>query len=618
MSSKTVKIDGEISIHTENILPIIKKWLYSENEIFVRELISNAFDATVKLQRVKKIDGIENLPEAGQIQVLVNETEKTITFKDNGIGMDADEVQKYINQIAFSGAEEFVEKYKNKDEDSQIIGHFGLGFYSSFIVSEKVEIVSLSYKKDAQAIHWSCDGSTHFSIKESDKKDVGTEIVLHIGEENKAYLSESKLEELVKKYSNFLPVEIKVGDKVCNDHNPLWIEQPKNVKEDAYKEFYQKLFPYNPDPLFWIHLNVDYPFNLKGILYFPKLKHELDSSKGRIKLFCNQVFVTDEAKDVVPEFLTLLQGAIDCPDIPLNVSRSYLQNDPYVRKISKHIVKKISDKLNELYKKDLDQYKTYWEDIHPFIKYGMMNDSDFYEKVKDIVLFPSSTGESTSISAYLERNKEKMENKVLYCNDKDIQAGYINLCKEQGLEVLFVHSLIDTHFIQFLESKNTEIKYVSVDTEISSLLKEDNADAKVVDPKDNKTQDDKLADLFKTILKKETLKVESESLKNEAVPALLVQSEQSRRMKQMSQMMGQGASLPQFDEYTLVLNTKNPVIKQILKLKDADKQATVDKLCRQVYDLALMNQTALTGDDLQSFIKRSNELLLTLTESLQG
>ena len=506
MSKKTkATIKGNISIHTENIFPIIKKWLYSDHEIFLRELVSNGFDAITKLQKIAVKENVADIPSP-KINIQVDTEKKTVTFSDTGLGMDAEEVTKYITEIAFSSAEEFIEKFKDKDEKNQIIGHFGLGFYSSFMVSNLVEIKSKSYKKDATAILWSCDGSTSYTITESDRKEIGTDVILHINEENKSFLEEAKITELAQKYTNFLPVEIQVNGKKVNDESPLWTKAPNEVSEEEYKEFYKKLFPFNAEPLFWIHLNVDYPFNLKGILYFPKVMHELDATKGQVKLFCKQVFVSDNANDVIPEFLTLLQGAIDCPEIPLNVSRSYLQNDPYVQKISKHIIKKVADKLNEMAKKDNGNFETIWNDISPFIKYGMMQNDDFYSKVKDIIIFESSTGHKTNIPDYLDRNKEKSKDKVLYCADKEGQNTYITMCKEQGLEVLFLHALIDTHFIQFLESKDTNIKYVSVDSELSDTLIEENQPTQVVD-KDNKTSDDKLLDIFKTSLNDDKLKI---------------------------------------------------------------------------------------------------------------
>ncbi len=604
---------GEISIHTENIFPIIKKWLYSDHEIFLRELASNAFDATTKLQKLATLEDIKDLKEPN-INIIIDEKKKTITFSDTGLGMDADEVEKYITQIAFSGAEEFVQKIKENDskDKSEIIGHFGLGFYSSFMVADLVEINSKSYKKNADAVFWSCTGSTDYTIEKSDKKEIGTDIILHINDDNKEYLNETKIKDLVKKYTNFLPINIQVNGVTANEKNPLWIKTPKDVKEENYKEFYQKLFPYNGDPLFWIHLNVDYPFNLQGILYFPKVMHELDSNKGQVKLFCKQVFVSDNANAIIPEFLTLLQGAIDCPDIPLNVSRSYLQNDPYVQKISKHIIKKVADKLNDLAKKDKNHFESIWTDISPFIKYGMMQNDDFYSKVKDIIIFESSLGYKTSIPEYLERNKEKMKDKVIYCSDKDGQATYVNMCKEQDVEVLFTHALIDTHFLQFLESKDNTIKYCSVDSELSDLLVDESKKTEVVD-QDNKTNDDKLADIFKKALNNDKIKVDVKSLKSESISGMILESEQVKRMKNMSHFM-QDKGTGIFDDFTLVVNNNNALVKDLMTLQsNSEKETLVSKLCNHIYDLAKMSKQPLTGEETQSFINRSNELMKELT-----
>ena len=405
-----------------------------------------------------------------------------------------------------------------------------------------------------------------------------------------------------------MPIEIKVGKDIANNQNPLWIKQPSEVKDEEYKEFYKALFPYNQEPLFWIHLNVDYPFNLQGILYFPKLVHELDAKKGKIQLYCQQVYVTDEAKDVVPEFLTLLQGAIDCPEIPLNVSRSYLQNDPYVQKISKHIVKKIADKLNDLYKKERETLEGYWEDISPFIKYGMMTNDDFYEKAKELIMFESSEGGMITLNDYLERNKTKNENKVLYCADKASQGSYVQLCKDQGLEVLFTHAMIDSHFIQFLESKNSETKFISVDSELTELLKD--KEEKKEDKK--KPEDEKCEEVFKKALGDEKLEVKVEALKTDTIPAMVVQPEFVKRMATMSHMTG---GMPQLDTHQLIINSNNNTIKALMSLNEKkEKQETVKKLCSHIYDLAKLSQKPLTGDDMQLFIKRSNDLVSMIAE----
>ena len=613
MTTKTQKITGDISINTENILPIIKKWLYSEQEIFVRELISNAFDAINKYKKIKISEGVGDITSKGKIKIKIDKDKKTLTFADNGLGMDAEEIQKYINQIAFSGAEDFIKKYKDKDEKNQIIGHFGLGFYSAFMAAELVEINSLSYKKGAQAVNWQCDGTSKFSIKPTKKTEVGTDVILHINKENEKFLEESKITELVKKYANFLPVEIEIDGKLTNDQNPLWLKQPAEIKDEEYKEFYQKLFPFSPEPLFWIHLNVDYPFSLKGILYFPKILHELDSHKGQVKLFCQQVFVTDNAKEIIPEFLTLLQGTVDCPDIPLNVSRSYLQNDPYVQKISKHITKKVADKLNELYKKDKENFEKYWTDISPFIKFGMMNNHDFYEKVKDIVIFPSSSGDNTSLKDYLERNKDKNKDTIFYCTDKESKIVHLNMLKEHGLEIIFLDSVIDSHFINFLESKDPKIKYKSIDSEVDEHLIDKTAQNEIEDPKGNKALKEKIETIFKENLKNEKLKIKVEDLKSDKTSAIIMQSEHLKRMKDMSLMMRQKLPEQMFEDYTLVINTKSPVIKNILKLSETpNKGLNTEMLCNQVYDLAVLAQGPVSGEQKQRFIDRTNTILASL------
>ncbi|MEK9656977.1 MAG: molecular chaperone HtpG [bacterium] len=606
MSTKEkLNIQGDISIHTENILPIIKKWLYSENEIFIRELVSNAYDACKKRKYIASTTG-ETVPEA-EINIDFNEKEKTITISDNGIGLNAEEVQKYINQIAFSGAEDFIKKYKGKDEKNQVIGHFGLGFYSSFIVSDLVEIKSLSHNKNEKAVHWSCEGSTKFELKESDKKNVGTDIILHVNKESENYLNEAKLSELIKKYANFLPVKIKLKDKQINDDAPLWIKDPKDIKDEEYKEFYQKLLPMQGEPLFWIHLNVDYPFNLQGILYFPKLLHELDANKGKINLFCQQVFVTENAKDIVPEFLTLLQGAIDCPDIPLNVSRSYLQNDPIVKKISSHIVKKIGDKLNELYKKDKASYEKYWNDINPFIKYGVMNDDTFFKKIKDIILFKSSNGYATTLSEYKERNEKDLKEKVLYCQNQESLSTYVEICKAQNLEVLYLEAVIDSHFIQYLESKNPDQKFVSVDSELSELLQDKDKNKNVIDPKTNKNKQDEIKDIVTNALNNEKLVIKVEALKAKEIPAMIIQDEHMKRFEQMSSMMK--GPKQSFDNHTLILNSENEIVSRLQQLKALNQGDKIKEIAEQLYDLAKLGQKPLSGKELQNFLSRSFALL---------
>ncbi len=610
--TSSTHIEGELSIHTENIFPVIKKWLYSDHEIFLRELISNAFDAITKLHKIGVSEKLEFKLSDGVINIKTDVEKKTLTISDNGVGLDADEVQKYINQIAFSGAEDFLKKYSDKDEASQIIGHFGLGFYSAFMVASKVEIISKSYRPKANAIHWECDGSTRFSLDETEKPEVGTDIVLHITEDNESFLTEGRIEELIKKFSNFLPLDIQVNGKTVNDKHPIWIQKPTELTKEDYLAFYQKLYPFSPDPLFWIHLNVDFPFTLKGILYFPKLVHEMDIQRGSVKLFCHQVFVTDNAKEVLPEFLTMLRGTIDCPDLPLNVSRSYLQQDPYVRKIATHIVKKVADRLVELSKKEPAELESFWDDLHPFVKFGMMSDGDFYEKVKDIVIFKSSEQAFTTLSAYQERNKEKLGESVIYSADPTTQQSYVTMLKEHGIEVLFLSGLIDTHFIQFVESKNTGVKFKAVDADIAEHL---------IHPEESKKEDaseseadQHLKSLFESALGDPKTTIRVEALKSDKLPALMIQPETIRRMKEMSVSMQQKLPDSMFDNTTLVVNRNHPIVQRLNSPENAIANAETTLICQSIADLARMSQKPLTGDQLERHIETTMKLLALLVE----
>jgi len=593
------RISGDISIHTQNIFPIIKKWLYSEHEIFIRELVSNSLDAITKRNTIATKEGRSELSVNGKIEIKVDKDAKTVTISDNGLGLDADDLQKYINQIAFSGAEEFVKKYQDKVGDDPIIGHFGLGFYSSFMVASKVMIRSLSHKPGATSALWECDGSTAFSIVDGDRTEIGTDVILHIPDENEEYVFEGRIEELVKKYANFLPVEITVNGKAANAQNPLWVKSPSEVTEDEYKSFYQTLFPYNPEPLFWIHLNVDYPFNLKGILYFPKLIHELDAQKGQVKLFCRQVFVSDSAKEVLPDFLTILQGAIDCPDLPLNVSRSFLQNDPYVQKIAKHVVKKVADKLIDEFRGDRSKFAGYWDDISPFVKFGMINNAEFFEKAREVVIFKTTEGKDLTVADYIDANP-KLEKKIVYTSNKEAQGRYVQLCKDQGLDVVVLQSVIDSHFIQFLEGKESEVKFVSVESALADHLSGETA------------EDDAIQQLFTTALGNDKLKVTLQTMGDSSVPAILTQPEFSKRMQEMAAAMGQrgGMSASMFEDYTLVVNTASPIVQQIKAMGASNLNSDlVNNVCRYVYDLALMGQRPLSGDQMNDFVLRSNQLL---------
>lgn len=614
--------NGNISIHTENIFPIIKKWLYSDKDIFIRELVSNGCDAVSKLKRLVSLGEAKEQTEKYEIKVMFNKEAKTLKFCDNGIGMTAEEVKKYINQVAFSGAEDFIEKYKDKmDEESQIIGHFGLGFYSAFMVSDKVEIDTLSYMDGSEAAKWICQGGTEYELTESDRKEVGTTVTLYLSEDSQEFLDEFKLREVITKHCGFLPVEIYLIDenkkkdekseeeaepKPLNDTNPLWNKSPNECTEEEYREFYRKVFHDYKEPLFWIHLNVDYPFNLKGILYFPKFDHEFNAVEGEIKLFNNQVFVADNIKEVIPEFLLLLKGVIDCSDLPLNVSRSFLQNDKNVIKISKHISKKVADKLTELYKKERDNYNNFWDDISVFIKYGCIREADFYDKVKDIIIFKNTNGEYVTLKEYLEKNKDKHENKVFYVDDEKQQAQYIRMFKNNGLEAVILNTGIDTHFISFLEMREAGVKFTRIDSDLSETLKDEGA----ISEDEVKS----LEKIFKEALENDKLTFKVENLKDEDIPAILLLSEDARRMQNMRSMFAGMDMGDMFkDEETLVINNRNSLVKSIIsKAGDENAGDTTDDIkliCRHIYDLARISSTQLEPEEMARFIARSNDIL---------
>ena len=610
MGKKVKKEEGQISIHTENIFPIIKKWLYSDKDIFLRELVSNAVDAIHKLQNVNLLEGLQ-LSDDYKVDIHIDKDAGTLSVSDNGIGMTADEVRKYINQVAFSSAEDFVEKFKDLEDKNQIIGHFGLGFYSSFMVAETVEIRTLSYQKEAKAVHWTCEGTTSYTIEEISKDKRGTEVILHLNDDEKEFLDPVKVRELIKKYCNFLPVSICLEGDEVNDKNPLWTKASTEISEDEYKEFYRKLYPMSDDPLFWIHLNIDFPFNLKGILYFPRLTNEFDVTRSHINLFCNQVFVSDNTPELIPEFLTPLQGTLDAPDLPLNVSRSYLQNDPQVRKIREVISGRVASKIVDLAKKDQDAFVPIWEDIHSFVKYGMMREDKFYDKVKDQVIY-RSTGEEryTTLPDYLERGKEQHENKVYYANDEGAQATYLRLFKSQGLEALILDAMIDNHFIQFLESKNTDLKFERVDSDITENLLEHDASKKIVTGEDNQTREEKIEKLFKDHLDIKGLHIRVETLKDESVPGMILLNEQQRRFKEMTRMMAQGGEMPDmFADHTLMVNTASPAIAKVLARADSSDSETANMLIDQIYDLAMLSHQAISKERMAGFMERSGKLL---------
>ncbi len=609
MSEELKKEEGSISIHTENIFPIIKKWLYSDKDIFLRELVSNAVDAIHKLQNINLMEGLK-LADEYKVDIHIDKEAGTLTVADNGIGMTAEEVRKYINQVAFSSAEDFVERFKDLEDKNQIIGHFGLGFYSSFMVAETVEIRTLSYQKDVEAVHWRCEGTTNYSIEATDKKERGTEIILHLNDDEKEFLETDAVSEVLKKFCNFLPVSINLEGEVINDKNPLWTKSASEISDDEYKEFYRKLYPMSADPLFWIHLNIDFPFNLKGIVYFPRLTNEFDVTKSHISLFCNQVFVSDNTPELIPEFLTPLQGCLDAPDLPLNVSRSYLQNDPQVRKIREVISGRVASKIVDLAKNDREAFEPIWEDIHSFVKYGMMREDKFYEKVKDQVIY-HATGDDkyTTLPDYLDRAKEKHENKVYYSNDEGTQATYLKLFKSQGMEALILDAMIDNHFIQFLESKNTDLKFERVDSDITENLIEADPSQKIVDGSDNKTKGDKIEELFKENLDIKGLTIRIETLKDDSVPGMILLNEQSRRFKEMTSMMGQGEMPDMFSDHTLMVNTASPAVDKVLKLQEDGDTESVGMLIDQIYDLAMLSHQAISKERMAGFLERSGKLL---------
>lgn len=612
---------GSISIHTENIFPIIKKWLYSDKDIFIRELISNGCDAVNKYKKLISLGEAKgNTDENYKIKVSIDKENSALIFEDNGIGMTAEEVEKYINQVAFSGAEDFFNTYKDKmNEENDIIGHFGLGFYSSFMVSKKVQIDTLSYKENATPVRWVSEDGLEFELTQSDNRETrGTTITLFLADDSKEFLEEYTVRNIIDKYCSFLPVDIYLEtikteetkeDEVVdttpiNDTNPLWLKAPKDCTDEEYKEFYRKVFKTFDEPLFWIHLNVDYPFNLKGILYFPKLKNEFELIEGKVKLYNNQVFVADNIKEVIPEFLLLLKGVIDCPDLPLNVSRSFLQNDRDVSKISKHIVKKVADKLKSLYKNERENYEKFWDDIQVFIKFGCLKDESFYDKVKDSVLFKTINSQYITLNDYLENCKEKHENKVFYVSNEEQQSQYIKLFKDYGLDAVILDSTIDNHFISMIEFKNQGVHFNRIDADLSDILKDN-------DNENNKEIKTDIENLFKDVIGDRINNYSVESLKSEDTPAIILISEQSRRMAEMrSQFAGMDFGMSFEEEKTLVINNNSSIVKKLVSLKDDEsKKEQISLICNQIVDIALLSNKELDSKQLDEFIKRNNQLM---------
>lgn len=592
---------GKVSVNTENIFPIIKKFLYTDNEIFLRELISNATDATNKLKVLSQRGDVKGDLGDLKISVTIDEKKNTLTISDSGIGMTADEIDKYINQIAFSGAEEFVEKFKDTKEDANIIGHFGLGFYSSFMVADKVEINSLSHAEGAEPAKWTCEGSTDFKITKGKRKKRGTDIILHINEESKDFLTKWKISELLNKYCKFLPIPIEFDEKTINETAPLWKKNPSELKEEDYTEFYSKLYPMSEPPLFWIHLNVDYPFNLTGVLYFPKIKKEIDPNRNKIQLYSNQVYVTDNVEDIVPEYLMLLHGVIDSPDIPLNVSRSSLQADGAVKKITSHISKKVADKLAELHKADFEDYKSKWANMSIFVKYGMISDEKFYDRAKGICLLQNTDKAFSSIEEYITRieanQTDKEGNRIgLYTNDVEKQHTFIEAAKDKGYEVLLLDEVIDNHFISNLEQKNEkfQLKRVDADT-ISKLIDKDEKNESVLSEEDTS----KLKEVFEGATDQEKYSINAVVMSPNDPFITITRSEWERRMSEMGgmggmQMFGQ---LP--EKYTMAINTNHALASKVLKSKGKNQS----KLLNQAINLAKLSQNLLTGKELSEFVK---------------
>ena len=611
---------GTISIHAENILPIIKKWLYSEKEIFLRELVANAADAMHKLHRMNVLGEETRELEKFAITISCDKNARTVTITDTGIGMTADEIKKYINQVAFSGLRDFVEKYQDKDTSQQVIGHFGLGFYSSFMVADRVEIDSLSCRKGAEAAHWSCDGSINFSLSASERETHGTSVVLHIAAESEEMLEETTLQGILHKYCAFVKYPIFMGGRMINDPEPLWTKSPSQLGDKDYLDFFHKLFPLSPDPLFWIHLNVDYPFALKGVLYFPRLQHELDASQGEVKLYCNQVFVSDNLKEIVPDYLVSLKGTLDCADLPLNVSRSYLQNDPQVRKISQHISKKVADKLVGLAKTEQEKFRGYWKDIHPFIKYGMMRDQDLYTKLIPHVVYATTKGEYLTLDGYLEKNREQTDNKIVYASDVDAQATYVTMFEEQGIDVIITDTLIDNHFISYAERQSEKrYNFQRIDSDLAKNLVSSSA-SKIIDPKDNLDASEKISDLFRKSLERPGIKVRVENLKSTKVPAMLVFDETTRRMQDMARFSkGLGHGEPTAGEHTLVVNQNNGAIKRLLTLAaSTGRERDIKMMVNQIYDLAYLQHGRLSSEMMKNFVERSASIMERMGNSGAG
>ncbi|MCA2654303.1 MAG: molecular chaperone HtpG [Microcystis sp. M061S2] len=656
----TVLEKGNITIHTENIFPIIKKSLYTDHEIFLRELISNSVDAISKLKMASLAGEARGEFPEPEINLAIDKENRTLSITDNGIGMTGEEIKKYINQVAFSSAEEFINKYQKSAND--LIGHFGLGFYSAFMVAKKVEIDTLSYQEGATPVHWCCDGSPEFELTDSSRSQIGTTITLTLMDEEGEYLEPARIRQLVKTYSDFMPVPIKIDGEVINQQRALWKESPQNLTKEDYLEFYRYLYPFQEEPLLWVHLNTDYPFLLNGILYFPKLRPDVDVSKGQLKLFCNQVFVSDHCEEIIPDFLIPLRGVIDSPDIPLNVSRSALTKDRTVRRIADFIAKKIADRLKSLYNEDAKEYIRCWGDVGNFIKFGSLKEDKFKQQVEDILIYRTTykppetpvqvevqTAEGdawqeataktpleaieqegyTTLKAYLERHKERHENRVFYCTDPRSQSTYVELYKNQGLEILFFDSFIDTnYFIPFLEREYSDVKFTRVDSELDSTLLEQDQASEIIDPASNKTRAELIKEIFAKALDNSRINIKTEALKSDdpqgTPPAIVLLPEAMRRLQEMTAMMQQKAmAFP--EEHILMINTNHPLIQQIVQISqgsivtgsgESPSAQLAKMLCQHVYDLALIAQKGFDAEGMQAFVERSNRVLTKLTEKI--
>ena len=656
----TVLEKGNITIHTENIFPIIKKSLYTDHEIFLRELISNSVDAISKLKMASLAGEARGEVPEPEINLAIDKENRTLSITDNGIGMTGEEIKKYINQVAFSSAEEFINKYQKSAND--LIGHFGLGFYSAFMVAKKVEIDTLSYQEGATPVHWSCDGSPEFELTDSSRSQIGTTITLTLMDEEGEYLEPARIRQLVKTYSDFMPVPIKIDGEVINQQRALWKESSQNLTKEDYLEFYRYLYPFQEEPLLWVHLNTDYPFLLNGILYFPKLRPDVDVSKGQLKLFCNQVFVSDHCEEIIPDFLIPLRGVIDSPDIPLNVSRSALTKDRTVRRIADFIAKKIADRLKSLYNEDAKEYIRCWGDVGTFIKFGSLKEDKFKQQVEDILIYRTTykppetpvqvavqTAEGdawqeataktpleaieqegyTTLKAYLERHKERHENRVFYCTDPRSQSTYVELYKNQGLEILFFDSFIDTnYFIPFLEREYSDVKFTRVDSELDSTLLEQDQASEIIDPGSNKTRAELIKEIFAKALDNSRINIKTEALKSDdpqgTPPAIVLLPEAMRRLQEMTAMMQQKAmAFP--EEHILMINTNHPLIQQIIQISqgsivtgsgESPSAQLAKMLCQHVYDLALIAQKGFDAEGMQAFVERSNRVLTKLTEKI--